>query len=179
MKNSTLLLIVFLFVSSISLSAQTQKTESDNEYVFLEKAESLKELLKPYNGSPVYIDVWSVYCTNCIKEFKYLQNVSGLLLKKGVKRLYILYTKDFKSEVDQQKNIEKWKKLIKKYDLQGDHYYLTSADVLYKAIQKEIVQGKIKLPWYVLIDKNGSIKNRKAPPCSKLSKLQKEIDALL
>lgn len=179
MKYSQLLLVCFFIVNAIYLFGQSEKKCIGTDYSFIDKKESLSELLDSYHGKPVLVDIYSVYCSPCIKEFKHAKKVDDFLVEKGIKKLYIVYSKNFNDEVKQAEHKKKWKALIEKYDLQGDHYYLMNTDNLYHDIQKNIFQGKINLPWYVIVNKEGKIANRKASPCSKFKKLEKELEEIL
>jgi thiol-disulfide isomerase/thioredoxin len=179
MKNSILFAILVFLASTISLLGQTTNKGANAEIKYLDKKESFAELLEHYKGKPVYIDIWSVYCTSCFKEFQSLEESDIYFEKKGVEKLYIVFTKEFNNEDEQNKHIEKWKSLVEKYNLKGDHYYLTTSDQVYKDIYKDIIQGKIKLPWHAIIGKDGGIVDRKAPPCSKFDKLQKALQNVI
>ena len=179
MKHSILLLFFVFIIGNISLFGQSERKAFSKEFKFVDHKESIADLLELYKGTPVLIDIFSVYCRPCIKEFKYKEQVDEYLIANGIKKLYIVYTKNFEDDLKQKNHQEKWKSLIEKYKLKGDHYYLMNTDPLYNDIQKDVFKGKINLPWYVIINKDGEIVNHKAPPCSKFNKLKKELEEIL
>ena len=122
---------------------------------------SLEECLKPFKGKKVYIDVWATSCGACKKQFAYNAELKKILKAKGVDIIYISKDRD---DYD-----ERWKGMIKYYDLTGNHI---RANRELKLDLKKIV-GRSGIPIYFIIDENGKVINNNAPRPSNLTELRK------
>lgn len=146
--------IILLFVALISLGA-CQKTSTDSfsaealgeELVALDGSKiMLNQILDKHRGSVVLIDVWAVWCPDCIKGFPDLKQVQ--LDFPEVDYVFLSADKTEKS----------WKDGIEKYNLEGDHYWITDG-------MKGNFGKSINLDWiprYILIDKTGTVAKYKA-----------------
>ena len=107
---------------------------------------SFQKILDKHKGKPIVIDVWASWCPDCIKGFPELKN----LQQKYPGAAYVFLSLD--------KTKDKWTEAIKKYDLEGDHYYLNEK-------MKDEFGQSIQLDWiprYILVDANGKIALKKA-----------------
>ena len=107
---------------------------------------TFKDLIAKHKGTPVLIDVWASWCPDCIKGFPELKKVQ----EKYPNTSYVFLSLD--------KTKDKWKEAIKKYDLNGNHYYLNEKmkDEFGKSIQLDWI------PRYILVDTEGNIALKKA-----------------
>jgi thiol-disulfide isomerase/thioredoxin len=88
------------------------------------------------------IDIWASWCKDCIAGFPDLKK----LQQDNPDLDYVFLSLD--------KEIDRWKAGIKKYDLKGDHYYIKSG-------WKGPLCSSIDLDWiprYILLDASGTIK---------------------
>lgn len=94
-------------------------------------------------GKVIYMDIWATWCGPCIAEFPKSKKLMNSLSSEDVEFVYICI--DSKEEL--------WKPVLDKFELGGQHYFLSSeqSNSLKKAFG---VQG---IPYYVLMDKNGTI----------------------
>ncbi len=107
---------------------------------------SFQNILNNHKGSPIVIDVWASWCPDCIKGFPELKK----LQEKYPTTSYVFLSLD--------KTKDKWKEAIKKYDLNGDHYYLNEK-------MKDEFGTSIQLDWiprYIVVDSQGNIALKKA-----------------
>jgi len=107
---------------------------------------SFQNILDKHKGNSIVIDVWASWCPDCIKGFPELKN----LQEKYPTTAFIFLSLD--------KTKDKWKEAIKKYDLQGDHYYLNEK-------MKDEFGTSIELDWiprYIVVDSQGNIALKKA-----------------
>jgi len=103
-------------------------------------------VLKDHQGKTVLIDIWASWCKDCIAGFPDLQK----LQKDNPDMNYVFLSLD--------KDTERWKAGIEKYNLQGSHYFIKSG-------WKGPLCSSINLDWiprYILLDKTGKIKVYKA-----------------
>lgn len=146
--------IILLFVALISLVACQKKSPNafssealGEELVALDGSKiALDQILDKHRGSVVLIDVWAAWCPDCIKGFPDLKQIQ--LDFPDVDYVFL--------SVD--KTEQSWKEAIEKYDLEGDHYWITDG-------MKGNFGKSIHLDWiprYILIDKMGNVAMYKA-----------------
>lgn len=111
--------------------------------------------LEDFKGKYLYIDIWATWCGPCIKEIPDLRRVEKMYHGKKISFLSI--------SIDEPKDHDKWKNMIKKNKLGGTHVL---AD---KAFNSQfILDYNIKsIPRFILIDPNGVIVTQHAPAPSK------------
>jgi thiol-disulfide isomerase/thioredoxin len=179
MKLSLLIIIAFLTFNALPAKAQKHIDSLETEYEILAEVNDLETLLKHYKGKPLLIDIYSVYCKPCFKEFKYVDKLDKYLKKNGIEKLYVVYANNFKDDDKQNEHRLRWINLIRKYNLKGEHYYMKTSSKVYNDLQKYVFKGGVTLPWYVIVNKKGEIVDRKAPPCSKFSKLKNKLEEII
>jgi thiol-disulfide isomerase/thioredoxin len=127
--------------------------------------EFFEKLVAPYKGKVVYIDFWAPWCGPCMGEMPYSQKLQNELEGKEVVFLYIGVSCSKQS----------WQNTIKEADLKGEHYYANENDGQALSAKFNIVG----IPRYVLVDKEGKVKDGDAPRPRDKSKLLKKINELL
>ena len=128
---------------------------------------TLKEILKSFKGQRVYLDIWATWCGPCKEEFKHKKELDSFLKANNIKLLYI--------SIDDENRNEQWKKMTEYYNLYGSH--LRANKKLIKELQILFNNnGTIEIPWYLLINENGTIAKRKAKRPSQLIELKEEIN---
>lgn len=129
-----------------SVRMDRQRAYSHQEIV-LKNYESLKEIFDFHKERFFFIDVWATWCAPCIGEFAYTSQLEKQLDSLKIKKIYL--------SIDERRDSTKWKEIIKKYYLNGYHYF---AD---KKIQVEILEhllqrkesGGLNIPQYFIFDK--------------------------
>ena len=146
--------IILLFVALISLAACQKKSPNSfspealgEELVALDGSKiALNQILDKHRGSVVLIDVWAAWCPDCIKGFPDLKKIQTDFPEID----YVFLSAD--------KTEQSWKEAIEKYDLEGDHYWITDG-------MKGNFGKSINLDWiprYILIDKESNVAMYKA-----------------
>ncbi len=139
----------------------------------------MDDLFGKFRGNIVYVDFWASWCGSCLVEFKSEPDLDAFLKSNKIVRLYIALEKPVSDSAIQLKNIDKWKKLINKYNLAGYHYYgLLYSDFMHSVTEK-IMKGKLSLPRFSIIDKNGVIVDRDAKRPSNVDGLIKALTKYL
>ena len=144
----------------------TGNTAFVNDY---SKVNSVDELIKKFSGRKVYIDVWATWCGPCRQEFKHKDSLYKLLKEHDITVVYI--------SIDDDKEDDRWKKMINLYGLEGSHIRANKqlgAD-LRKLFNKG---GGIAIPWYMLVDATGKMTRTYAAPPSKIERLKEDISAM-
>lgn len=127
--------------------------------------------LEELKGKHLYIDLWASWCSPCLAQFKYNEQVHELLIvHKDVVVVYISIDEDRKDEI--------WKKQIYNHNLNGFHMRATKTFSQY--ISSKLYDGKqIGIPRYLLLDKNGEILDANLPRPSELQKLEEAFAKVL
>jgi thiol-disulfide isomerase/thioredoxin len=125
-----------------------------------------KTKLEDFKGKYVYIDVWATWCGPCRAEIPSLKKIEEKYHDKNISFVSI--------SVDVQKDLEKWKALIKDKELGGVQLF---ADNNWNSqFIKEY--GINSIPRFILIDPTGKIVSADAARPSS-AEIQVQLDALL
>lgn len=117
----------------------------------------------------VYVDLWATWCGPCRDEFAYNDGLKEFLKKNNMQVLYISIDKD---AVDQ-----KWKDMIKYYDLQG--YHIRASAKLMNDIRNIFGEARgLAIPRYAII-KDGKMVLNNAKRPSDQEALYKQIARFL
>jgi hypothetical protein len=131
---------ISFYDSKIGLTISNKSVES----------KTFEELLREkFPNESVFIDGWATYCSPCIKEFANSKNLYKFLKTKNIEMFYI--------SVDQDVSLQRWKKMISDYNLNG--YHLFASDKL-----RDIFNGPFQLiPSYYFYS-NGKLKKISGVP---------------
>ncbi|MFV5683939.1 TlpA family protein disulfide reductase [Flavobacterium sp. GB2R13] len=125
-----------------------------------------KTKLEDLKGKYVYIDVWATWCGPCRAEIPFKKKNEGKYHDKNISFVSI--------SIDVQKDMEKWKTLIKDKELGGIQLF---ADNDWNSkFAKDY--GINSIPRFILIDPNGKIINADALRPS-APKLEIQLNTLL
>ena len=167
--------LVFLTISFLTIGQP--KNNFENEIIIIETKESLIEQLKQFENQAIYLDIWSVYCGPCIKQFEYKDSLNKFLESKGIVSLYLCVSPEYA--------IETWKNLINEHNLKGYHIFVSTRIIRdYKiGFNIEGEENYMRLghnfPYFVIISK-GSVKIKKLEYLpSEKEKLIEEISIFL
>lgn len=122
-------------------------------------------LIKPYKGKVIYIDFWAPWCGPCMSEMPSSAALQKELTGKEVVFLYIALSCTKQS----------WENTIKEKKLEGEHYFANENE-------GKLLSGKFNIsgiPHYVLIDKEGKVKDDDAMRPSDKTKLLRRINELM
>ncbi len=132
---------------------------------------TLKAIAKEcFNNKYLFVDIWATWCSPCLQDFMYKNQLKSFLENINVKTLYI--------SIDEFAEKEKWKKFIYNKNLFGTHYLASEEFV--SNLKKQIYGNEdITLPRYLLLDKNANILAFNLPRPSDLESLKKELNKLI
>ena len=122
--------------------------------------------LDDLKGKYVYVDVWATWCGPCKREIPYLKELEDEYHDKNITFVGL--------SIDEQKNIDKWKRMVGQRDLKGIQI-LADKDWNSQFVQDYRITG---IPRFILIDPKGNIVSSDAPRPSdpQLKKLFNELN---
>lgn len=104
---------------------------------------TIEEIFNNHKGKVILLDIWATWCGDCITGFPELKKIQ----KKYPEVDYLFFSLDRVGKEDT------WKEGIKKYELEGDHYWFNTD-------WKNDFTNYIDLNWiprYMIIDQTGKI----------------------
>jgi len=172
--TKTIILLCWIF-STHSIIAQEGTDQGSSKIQYVEKVNSLDELFGKFKGQVIYIDFWASWCGSCLEEFKPNPELDTYIKANKIIRLYIALEKETKNPEMESASREKWKNLVEKNNLGGYNYYAQLRSDFFRGITEKIMKGKLSLPRYSIVDKNGTIVNRDAKKPSDVRGLKKQL----
>lgn len=127
-----------------------------------------KELITPYKGKVIYLDIWGTWCGPCKREMTHMPAIKKAMADKDVIFMYLA----------NRSPEESWKNVIKESKLTGPnvvHYNLPYE-------QQSLLERRLSInsfPTYILIDKEGNIVDMHAPYPHEKKELLMELEELL
>jgi thiol-disulfide isomerase/thioredoxin len=106
------------------------------------------QMLASYKGKKVLIDIWGSWCRDCIVGYPKLEELRKHVGEKNIAYVFLSADKDK----------QKWKNAISKYNIRGDHYILDGAWV--NSLSHYLVLDWV--PRYLVLDENGRVIMAKA-----------------
>ena len=145
MRRMTFLIIMVLSVFSCNVETPTQFSEEALNDTFIsldDEVLTFETILEKYKGKQIVIDVWASWCKDCVRGFSKLKQ----LQEEKDDVVYLFLSLD--------RSIDKWKRGIDKYNIEGEHYYMQSG-------WKGPFGKFLDLDWvprYLVVDAQGNIK---------------------
>ncbi len=124
------------------------------------------EVIDPYKGELLYVDLWATWCGPCKTEFAHKEELYQFIKDKPIKILYISSDRD---DYDQ-----KWKDMVNFYGLKGINMRIN--DTLNWDIWKLIHDKDFSsIPRYLIIDQEGNMVENDAARPSEGQKLYDQL----
>lgn len=155
-----------LMAKEITWLESLKNTEHLKDYK--DSKELFEQLIAPYKGHVIYLDIWGTWCHPCREQMKYVGEVKKALKDEKVIFMYLANNSEEKT----------WKNVIREYDLSGEkvvHYRLP-------AEQQQLVErllGITAFPTFMLIDQDGNIVNPNASRPEMKDQLLQQIREVL
>jgi thiol-disulfide isomerase/thioredoxin len=133
---------------------------------------SLSQLVTPYKGKIVYLDIWGTWCGPCKQELPYTPELKKRYAGKDIVFVYL--------DVDDQSKETYWKEMVYHAGVEGEHYRMDkrSIELIWQAVQE--AGGKTNsYPAFLIIGKDGKIINPNAERPGSREKLYAQLDKVL
>jgi thiol-disulfide isomerase/thioredoxin len=139
-----MLMITFLFASCQKEILTEFPPEALQESMRTINGENrtFEAILAKHKGETLFIDIWASWCRDCLVGLPGVKEIQ----KNNPQLTYLFLSLD--------RNETNWKKGIQKYNLQGEHYYVSSG--MKGTFGKSI--GVNWIPRYMIVNPDGSIK---------------------
>lgn len=110
----------------------------------------LHTLINHNGGKPMYIDIWTTWCGPCIASFPRMNELTEIVGQDSIQFVYLcsLSLED------------KWKQMIVKEQLIGQHYLLGNDQL--ERLAAQLGRSSLDYPTYLIINKEGKV-CKKAP----------------
>ncbi|GIM51132.1 hypothetical protein CAPN004_01620 [Capnocytophaga cynodegmi] len=146
--SSKLTDLLIPYVNKVVEYHSSEKGFSVNFVENYQNINSLGELFAKYQGKVLYIDIWATWCVPCRKELQYSKENHSTLETMGVIPIYL--------SIDKNSSDNQWKTMIKNLKLEGVHIRAS------EALQKELGEFVKAIPHYIIVGKDGKIKEKSA-----------------
>lgn len=146
--SSKLADLLIPYVNKVVEYHSSEKGFSVNFVENYQNINSLDELFVKYQGKVLYIDIWATWCVPCRKELQYSKENHSTLETMGVIPVYL--------SIDKNSADNQWKTMIKNLKLEGVHIRAS------EALQKELGEFVKAIPHYIIVGKDGKIKEKSA-----------------
>jgi len=171
-KNIAVLVASITFVT-FNLTGQNI---IENKKIFItEEFATLDALLSQFKGNFVYIDFWASWCSPCLNELKHDTALDAFFEKNNIVRLYIAVEKRTDNNKEKRLSTGKWRTLVNKNNLTGYNYYTQNRSPFMSNVYNSVM-GKLSLPRFMIVDKNGTVIVKKAKRPSQKKKLIKQLN---
>lgn len=149
-----------ILVENVAFNQPTVSEEI--RFMDVEKMNSLKEVLDPFSGKVVFIDIWATWCGPCRASFAYVKPLQQYAQENNVVLLYI--------SIDRPQNTNLWRKMASHYNLKGEHIIVNEA--IDKNLRELFGKGDLLvIPHCAIINKKGEMQFRSAASPEEMDKL--------
>lgn len=90
----------------------SEEALGDHFFTVDNKEVQLMDILKTYKGEKMLINVWASWCKDCIVAIPKMKELQA----KFPNVTYVFISSD--------RNVNAWKKALKKYKIHGEHYFM-------------------------------------------------------
>ena len=167
------------YVAKVKVDLQqvenTIKNNTTNKHIVFNEGsgiQSFKELVAPYKGKVVYLDIWGTWCGACKQQLAFTPELKKKYTGKDLVFVYL--------DNDNQLKDTHWREMVYHKGLEGEHYRMDTQAMehIWQAVKE--AGGKTHLyPTYVIIDKEGKIVAPNAKQPGDREKIYAQLDKFL
>ncbi|NVK53291.1 MAG: TlpA family protein disulfide reductase [Flavobacteriaceae bacterium] len=133
-------LLFFIVLASCTTPKSFSEKALNDTFITLDgKSIQFKEIIEVNKGKKILVNVWASWCKDCIVSFS------------GLKQLQIQYPGVVYVFISSDRSVFRWKKALEKYNLKGNHYYMS------KGMDSDFGDflNSNWIPRYLVINENG------------------------
>jgi len=139
-----------------------------------EEIETLAELIDPFHGKVVYLDIWGSWCGPCVAEIREHVPVLKERFRKNADVVFLYLA------MESPQNMDKWKEFIYGNQLEGHHIVMTDTQIesiWVKLLGTENVPRRY--PSYFVFDRSGTLQLSDALRPSDGEELYLQLESVL
>lgn len=141
------------YIQRQEAEARLKKGKPAPEFKDFEDYKGGTKSLEDFKGNFVYIDIWATWCKPCIAQFPFLKKLEKDFKGKNISFVSVS-TDDDRRSGSWDKAHQKWKDMVKKYDLGGTQLWAGKEQ---DRFSMDYMANTI--PRFILIDPDGNIVN--------------------
>lgn len=127
---------------------------------------TFKDITDRYKGKVVFMDIWATWCGPCRTSFAHIKPLQEYAAQEDVVLLYL--------SIDQPEDEDKWRKMAAHYDLRGEH--IRVQEPFKQEIFDTFGGGRLAIPHYAIIDKEGKMRYKVAASPENMDKLIEQLE---
>ncbi|MFA6276266.1 MAG: TlpA disulfide reductase family protein [Pedobacter sp.] len=138
-----------------------------------EKINSIEEVLKPFKGKVVYLDIWGTWCGPCKEELTFIPELKSRFKDKDVVFIYL--------DMDEEYKDVSWREFIKINKMEGIHLRKNRQTIapIWKELLANAIDKAEYYPQYFIFDKDGKLAVTKANRPSSKEQLYSQLENFL
>ncbi len=177
-------LLSLILLVSFSARSQEKSNSEDSTITRLKYPESFQELIKPFSGKVIYLDIMASWCKPCLEELKSYKELNEFFADNDIIKLFIT--------IDEPENIDRSLQILNKNNIngcfvsyrhpqgeKGNKDYTNIIEKMFITYDKEGNMSGMSIPQFLIIDKNGNIVEYKAMRPSKKEELKDQLSSYL
>lgn len=141
MIKKTYFFFLLVLISCEKPTHFSQQSLQEKFINFSQKEQTFESILTKHKGKKILIDVWASWCKDCLEGLPDLIKLQN----EAPEVVYVFLSLD--------KTVPRWKMAIERYQIMGDHYFVTQGN--HGAFAKFINLWWI--PRYMVVDETGEI----------------------
>jgi thiol-disulfide isomerase/thioredoxin len=152
-----------------------EQSRQNSEIVFRPHAEntaSLEELIAPYKGKVVYLDIWGTWCGPCREEMGFAPALKEHFAGREIVFLYL--------DMDEATQDSKWKNYVSIEKVTGHHLRMDGQrmEKIWEALLHTVNVPRY-YPSYFIFDRDGKLIAGKARRPSEKEELYKQLEEIV
>lgn len=178
-------LLLFFFISLMPFHIGAQNNAENSSVTWLNYPSNFDEMIEPFKGKVIYIDIMASWCKPCLEELKHYKELDDFFTEKDIVKLFIT--------IDNPEDIDKAFQLLNKNNITGNFIsyhspqkdasrggdYTKVVEKMFTTYDKDGNFSGMSIPQYIIVDRNGNIAEYKASRPGDKDSLKKQLSSYL